>query len=975
MPKQEFDAATWAELNRLLDQALDLPAGDRSRWLEALDPSMNGLKPQLQSLLLVAAQVETHDFLATLPKVEFASPDAPSRIGQPGEEIGPYRLVREVGSGGMGSVWLAERTDRLIQRPVALKLPHGNWRRAALADRMAREREILSTLDHPNIARLFDAGVTHDGQPFLALEYVEGIALDRYCSGAIGSEPPDLRARLGLFLQVANAVAYAHGKLIVHRDLKPANILVTAEGEARLLDFGIAKLLEEGTTKETRLTEVNGRALTPDYASPEQIAGAPLTVASDLYSLGVILYELLTGTRPYKLKRDSRGALEEAILQADAEPPSAVASMPMRRALRGDLDTIVLKALKKLPHERYPTVNAFAEDIARFLSDRPVLARPDSQWYRLRKFVSRNRIPVSAAAMALLAIVGGGALVLWQARVARIEAHRAEEVKQFIVSIFENADPQQGAGEPLSAIDLLRQARGRLDATTVEDPRLRADLLSTLGESILGLDHASEAEAVLDDALKIMSGIDAHDRQSLHARQLRASAISKSGRFDEATSELDRVIASLRPVADRRPLELASALAAQAQVLNQAAQFERADGVAREALAVSRGARPASSEAISALLQISHANDYLRKSPEAFAAARDAYEMARTFYGNDAHPHVNVARMQYAVALSDRDAVDEAIELMKASRVDAARLYGASSRSAGQYAASMIQYLLMAGRMRDALASSDEAMRILEPLVEPDSLFQASLLDGRGLALLSVRRADEALAATTRAHTIVARLLGPEHEQAFVLSVHRGRELALLGRFDEARSELQRVVDTYGRLGRTSLTTPLHQLGFVVRLQGHPEEAVRLQKQALEAMRPNPRARRSSARILVEMGLAQFAAGDSQAARQTLTSALDIYDEKFSQKPPEYVDALLGLGQIELSENAEHALHRFAAADAYWQALDPQNRYAGHAAYWLSRAQSATGDQARARESASRADRILTASALAEDRRLLATLK
>src|SRR6185295_9751376 len=304
MGKHRIDVDGWGTLSRLLDQALELPAPQVDSWLDSLAPEFDALKPQLKRMLSRHASVETGEFLNKLPKVDLQPEDAtPPRTEQPGDVIGPYRLERELGSGGMGVVWLAIRTDGLIKRPVALKLPHGAWKRAGLAERMAREREILASLAHPNIAHLYDAGVTAAGQPYLAIEYVEGTRVDVYCrERALG-----VRARLELFVQVAGAVAYAHGKLVVHRDLKPANILVSGDGQVRLLDFGLAKLLEDGVTRETRVTEMAGRALTPDYASPEQILGEPLTTASDVYSLGVVLYELLCEQRPYRLTRDSRG--------------------------------------------------------------------------------------------------------------------------------------------------------------------------------------------------------------------------------------------------------------------------------------------------------------------------------------------------------------------------------------------------------------------------------------------------------------------------------------------------------------------------------------------------------------------------------------------------------------------------------------------------------------------------------------------
>ena len=406
MDRYEIDRGRWDELNQLLDAVLDQPPSQRDQWIETLPPQYAALKPRLRDLLLHAEHSGDSDFLNTLPKVALDAREVDEALGggdRPGDTVGPYRLIRELGSGGMGAVWLAERGDGLINRPVALKLPHGAWRRAGLAERMARERDILASLAHPNIARLYDAGLTAEGQPFLAIEYVEGRPIDEYCR----DQQFDLRSLLQLFVQVANAVAYAHAKLVVHRDLKPANILVTADGQVRLLDFGIAKLLEEGQAKETRLTELSGRALTPDYASPEQILGEPLTIASDVYSLGVILYELLCGKRPYKLDRDSRGALEDAIVQADPAQPSDVSERPWRRSLRGDLDTIVLKALKKKPEERYATVHALVDDIERHLTARPVLAQPDSRWYRVRKFVARNTLAVGAAAAILAAILVG----------------------------------------------------------------------------------------------------------------------------------------------------------------------------------------------------------------------------------------------------------------------------------------------------------------------------------------------------------------------------------------------------------------------------------------------------------------------------------------------------------------------------------------------------------------------------------------
>jgi eukaryotic-like serine/threonine-protein kinase len=475
MQRLHMDQAHWAQLNSLLDAALDLPARERMAWLDALDPNLAPLKPQLRQLLSRAAHEETGDFLSTLPKLDGGEAHSSVRPELAGQAVGPYRLLREIGSGGMGSVWLAQRSDGLINRPIALKLPHGVWPRAGLAERMTREREILAVLNHPNIARLYDAGVAADGQPYLALEYVEGVPINEFCL----ERRLDVRQRLRKFLQVANAVAHAHAKLIVHRDLKPANILVTAEGQARLLDFGVAKLIAEGGAHDSALTELSGRALTLDYASPEQIAGEPITTASDVYSLGVVLYELLTEARPYAPKNRTRRALEDAILTCEPLRPSdAVRDRSLLRALRGDLDVIVMKALKKNPDERFATVNSFAEDVVRYLSGRPVYAQRDSAWYRFRKFTARNRVASAAGAALLTAIVGLAVLAVDVVQGALADQKRINVINGVFASIFHEIDPARGGGLSLATLEniLLDAARQANVALPADDPmRLRIE--------------------------------------------------------------------------------------------------------------------------------------------------------------------------------------------------------------------------------------------------------------------------------------------------------------------------------------------------------------------------------------------------------------------------------------------------------------------------------------------------------------------
>ena len=332
--------ADWPRISRLLDEAMARAAAERAAFIDALPPPDDRLRDALRELIALQAEVETDGFMDALPVFPGMLPGRPTAGAGAGAaaslaagiEVGPYRLLRPLGEGGMGAVWLAERADGSLKRKVALKLPRLAWAQD-LAVRMARERDILSALEHPNIARLYDAGVDAVGRPWLAIEYVEGRDLAAFCDTA----RLDLRARVRLFLQVLAAVQYAHGNLVIHRDLKPANILVTPLGEARLLDFGIARLEEGAPEAGPDLTRTGASAMTPRYASPEQVLGKRLTVASDLYSLGVVLHELLTGEMPYVLRRESRAELEQAILDADLRVPSRLKVTEMAAAARSSI--------------------------------------------------------------------------------------------------------------------------------------------------------------------------------------------------------------------------------------------------------------------------------------------------------------------------------------------------------------------------------------------------------------------------------------------------------------------------------------------------------------------------------------------------------------------------------------------------------------------------------------------------------------
>ena len=488
----------WIKLDQLLDEALDVEPARRLEWIDSLPPEVGTLSTTLRDLLCRQDGPETLEVLLPRPALTggFAALSSDDRVG-------PYRLIRELGAGGAATVWLAERVDGTLRRQVALKLPRVAWLDRGLAERLNRERDILASLEHPSIARLYDAGVDAAGRPFLALEYVEGKPLDRYAM----DHGLSIEQRLALFLRVARAVAFAHARLIVHRDLKPTNILVKDGGEICLLDFGIARLLHPHSLHDLRLTRVGARALTPEYAAPEQFTSQPITVGTDVYSLGVLLYWLLSGRSPYELKRDSLAELEEAIVSHDPLPLTKGMSRQLARALRGDIEMIVRKAMSKQPVDRYETVNAFIEDIERYQRNLPVRAQPQRVPYRLRKFVIRNKASVIVAVIVAAALLTGVSVAFWQRQAAQLkrgelEAQRAERIKSFIASIFTQAVPKQGEGGVVTASDLLSAASKRVETELGNDAADKSELQAMIGASFLALDEPAKAAPVLRRALE-----------------------------------------------------------------------------------------------------------------------------------------------------------------------------------------------------------------------------------------------------------------------------------------------------------------------------------------------------------------------------------------------------------------------------------------------------------------------------------------
>jgi serine/threonine-protein kinase len=451
---------------QLLERALEAEPATRAALLDSECDGDAQLRSEVERLLKADA-------------VAGAFLDAPLRTGadRSGERVGPWQLIRELGHGGMGSVYLATRADDLYAKQVALKLLRFDV--ADLRARFANERRILATLEHPNVARLLDAGTDASGAPYVAMEYVEGEPITRWCD----AHALDLRARIALFVKVLDAVQSAHSQLIVHRDLKPANILVDRHGEPKLLDFGIAKLVDRD---ERGLTLTGMAPLTPEYASPEQVRGAPIGTASDIYALGVLLYELVTRERPYDIASTNPREIERAVCESVPPRPSAVARAHGRARVDRDLDHTILRALAKAPAERYASCTQFADDLRRYLAGQPVLATHARWSYRAWKFIGRHRLPVAVSALFVAMLLAGTLIALQQARIARAERDKAQRVNAFLHDMLAAPDPAL-SGRHVTVADVLDHATASLDDARNVGPEEVASLRLTLADTYLGL--------------------------------------------------------------------------------------------------------------------------------------------------------------------------------------------------------------------------------------------------------------------------------------------------------------------------------------------------------------------------------------------------------------------------------------------------------------------------------------------------------
>ena len=740
--------------------------------------------------------------------------DAGQPAAAPERRIGPYELLAELGRGGMGVVYLASRADEQYRKQVALKLIKAGADRDEVVLRFRRERQILAGLEHPNIARLLDGGTTPEGLPYFVMEYVEGRRIDAYCQ----DHGLQTLERLQLFRGVCSAIEYAHRNLIVHRDLKPGNVLVTREGVPKLLDFGIAKLVGPGPAAET--ATATGLAMTPAYASPEQVRGEAVTTASDVYSLGVVLYELLTGQLPYRLEASSPLALMRAVCEEEPEKPSTAVGRTLvlertvtalaegaprrgetpkrlRSRLKGDLDTIVLKALRKEPSQRYSSVEALSEDLRRYCEGLPIGARNPTLAYRTRKFVRRHWAGVASGVLAATLLALFVASHLAQAARIRKERDKAAQVAAFLEDLFKVSDPGEARGNSITAREILDVGAERIRGGLRQDPEVRASLLDTIGNVYKRLGLYGRAEALLREALasrRQLLGEHPDVASSLHGL---ATVLYYEGRYEESEALFREALAMRRKLLGDEHPDVAKTLNNLANVAWERGDFDAAESLYREGLALRRRLfGPDDPEVASSLhnlaIVLTDKGDY----PQAEAIYRETLAIERKRLGEQ-HPDVVRSLHNLAVVLQAEGRLAEAEQLYQEALAGRRRVLGDRHPE-----------------VADSLAAL-AAVRIEkeEPGAEP-----------------LVR---EALGIAEQAY-------GPRHVVVAGLLVNLGDAQRLAGKRADAEAAYRRSLAMYRELfpaGHPNTSDPLTQLGELLVATGRAAEAEPLLREAVTVRR------------------------------------------------------------------------------------------------------------------------------------------
>jgi serine/threonine-protein kinase len=897
MAERRTDPQLISDLEPLLDRALELEPADLGAWLADLRARQPVYADELERLLAAEGELDRQGFL------DGSRGEGPAESGLTGMQFGPWTLEHRIGQGGMGSVWQAHRSDGRFEGTAAVKLLNLALVDPVGSERFRREGTVLARVNHPNIARLLDAGVVASGQPYLVLERIEGERIDHYCESR--RLPP--ARRIELFLDVLAAVGHAHANLIVHRDIKPSNILVTADGRVKLLDFGIAKLLQDdGGQAERTLTEHGAALLTPEYAAPEQASGGPVTTATDIYSLGVLLYLLLSGRHPTGENAQSAAEHLRAITETEPRRLSAVASGPLQRAYRGDLETIVATALRKDPAQRYASVGAFAEDLRHYLRNEPISARPDSLPYRTAKFVRRHRIGVAVASLLVLGVAVAMFRESYLRGVAEAETRTARAVEEYLLGVFGAADPflpQDSSAARSSARELLDRGVVRLDTALAAQPEVRARLRTALGRVYANLALYDQATAQLELALQEQRAVTGDRHLAMAAIQDALGMLrSHQGRMDEADSLFSIALAVRRTLAGNRDSSTAASLEHLARVRKDRNQLPSADSLAREALAVRRAVHGEGSlPAASTQHLLAEVLNGRGSDQDAVLLYREALGTRERLAGSG---HPLVAATMFNLALTERRLGRiEVAESLYRRTIDIQRR--ALGESHPVVAASLNG---LADLLHKATTRSAEAEALLrEALVINRRLYGEKHPEvSTNLGNLAVIVRDQgdfagAEALLLQALAVDETVFGPEHTYVAYDLNEIAVVLRMRGKPDSAASILRRALALNRKLAgddhRNTIAVKVN-LGRALREGGRFVEAASLFREALAQLDPdNADTDPFRVNALIGLGRTMVHLDSTQAALDLLQTALETGTRKFGADNPRVAEAHLGLSE------------------------------------------------------------------------------
>ncbi|MEM9556755.1 MAG: serine/threonine-protein kinase [Acidobacteriota bacterium] len=820
----------WRQVEALLDEALDRPPADRESLVRARCGDDRELADEVLGLL--AANEATGVLDRPLGDLARAAVEPAEAIGT-GQRVGTWRLLEPLGSGGMGRVFLARREGGDFEQRAALKLLRWEVATTDLLARFRRERQILADLDHPGIARLIDGGVTDHGLPYLVMEPVDGSPIDRHCR----ERRLSLAERLRLMLQVCDAVRAAHARLVIHRDLKPSNILVTSAGQARLLDFGVGKLLDDDLADAPGLTAALPAPATPGYAAPEQLEGRPMSVATDVYGLGVVLYELLAGRRPFEAERQSPLELARQVVEAEPPAPSRASRGADAKQLRGDLDHIVLKALRKEPAERYASVDALAADIERYLEGREVLAMPPTARYRLGKFVRRHRVPTALATLLLVGAIAAGAAITHQARIARLEATRAQATAEFLerTLVAANLESESAADDSLSA--LLDRAAPRVDDELAELPGVRARVRRLLAQAYHGLGRREDASRLFHRAHgESVEHFGADSPEAAWASVGIALADTMEG-SEERLARLEPALEVMRRTRGPRSRDAMEVLNLIGNSLAHAGELDDAEAAYRETLDIAR--EVFGPDHVWSATVLANLGSLLRRQgrdAESLEFLRRGLEL----YVSNGHGESAIAlaiRNNLAVALAEAGHLEAAEVEYRAALALQETLLGPGHPRVGRTLTNLGRLLMDQGRFHDAAEPVERAVSVLGAAVPDGDFGRVAAEINRASLLLELGGIEEAHSLYTTAHRTFTEQLGPDHSASLRVGWLLAEAERRRSRRDAAHELLARGADAQRPADDLSAAHRLLVQGRVEIDDGRPERAEESLRSALSIYR------------------------------------------------------------------------------------------------------------------------------------------